>query len=271
MNSNHHRFVQKLIVPPGKEEYLWEVFHENSKLSRYHEGALSQEQILQELERYYECLPYDGYPTVALPASLRALRLTLDEAIIQRCSKRNFVPTTISLNEVGTLLTYAYGVRQRNADFPRSFRFVPSGGGLFPLEIYLYTSCLEGQPPGLYHYHPLKNHLCLIKEGHHRSSLAETAVQAEVIQTASVIMFLTAIFQRSVFKYGDRGYRFILMETGHVAQNIDLVAEALEMGCVNIGGFFDREVDSFLGLDGVTHSTLYMLALGRCPQTTQPT
>lgn len=78
-----------------------------------------------------------------------------------------------------------------------------------------------------------------------------------------MIVFITAIFERSVFKYGDRGYRFIFLEAGHVAQNMNLVCAALGLGCVNIGGFFDREIDDLLDLDGITHSTLYMLALGR--------
>jgi SagB-type dehydrogenase family enzyme len=268
MNMDNHRFVDQLLVPPGKEEYLYEVFHENSKLSPYHEASLSQEKILEELGRLYECLPYHGYPIVELPASLPPLNRPLDEALQDRRSIRDFVPSTIALDEVATLLTYAYGVRQRNADFPRSFRFIPSGGGLFPLELYLYTTCLEGQPPGVYHYHPLNNHLRLVKEGHHTQTLAESTVQPEVIEHACVVIFLTGIFQRSVFKYGERGYRFILMESGHAAQNINLVAGALGMGCVNIGGFFDRKVDAFLGLDGVTHSTLYLIALGRSSQIT---
>jgi SagB-type dehydrogenase family enzyme len=88
-------------------------------------------------------------------------------------------------------------------------------------------------------------------------------VQAEVGRNASLIIFITAIFERSVFKYGDRGYRFIFLEAGHVAQNINLVSNALGLGSVNIGGFFDREIDDFLDLDGVTHSTIYMIAIGK--------
>ena len=76
------------------------------------------------------------------------------------------------------------------------------------------------------------------------------------------MFFMTAMFERTVFKYGDRGYRFTFLEAGHVAQNMSLVATALGLGCVNIGGFYDREIDEFLGIDGLTHSTLYMLAIG---------
>lgn len=72
-----------------------------------------------------------------------------------------------------------------------------------------------------------------------------------------------AVFERSTFKYGDRGYRYALLEAGHVAQNLNLAATALNYGCVNIGGFFDRKIDQFLGLDGLTHSTIYMMLIGQ--------
>jgi SagB-type dehydrogenase family enzyme len=93
-------------------------------------------------------------------------------------------------------------------------------------------------------------------------TISKRLVQSDIGQNASLIVFITAVFERSVFKYGDRGYRFIFLEAGHVAQNINLVATALGLGSVNIGGFFDREIDEFLDLDGVTHSTIYMVAIG---------
>jgi SagB-type dehydrogenase family enzyme len=80
---------------------------------------------------------------------------------------------------------------------------------------------------------------------------------------ASLLIFISAVFERSIIKYGDRGYRFILLEAGHVAQNMSLLANSLGLGCVTIGGFFDRLVDDFLGLDGVTHSGIYLMGLGK--------
>jgi SagB-type dehydrogenase family enzyme len=77
-----------------------------------------------------------------------------------------------------------------------------------------------------------------------------------------MIVFITAIFERSVFKYGNRGYRFVLLEAGHVAQNLNLATTALGLSCCNIGGFFDRDVDRFLGLDGIGHSTVYLVGIG---------
>jgi nitroreductase len=54
----------------------------------------------------------------------------------------------------------------------------------------------------------------------------------------------------------------VLLEAGHVAQNINLATTALELACVNVGGFLDRQIDELLGLDGLTHSTVYMICIG---------
>jgi len=87
-------------------------------------------------------------------------------------------------------------------------------------------------------------------------------VQKNLAYDSSVLFFITALFERATFKYGDRGYRFVLLEAGHVAQNINLASGGLRLGCMNIGGFFDRQIDDLLGLDGVTHSTVYLVAVG---------
>jgi SagB-type dehydrogenase family enzyme len=166
---------------------------------------------------------------------------------------------------LAALLHYAYGISRDNKGtaLPRPFRVVPSGGALYPLEIFFYSKLTDGLKAGLYHYNPSKNHLRFLLPGDHTRRISEAMVQPEIGQNASLMVFLTAVFERSVFKYGDRGYRFILLEAGHVAQNINLVSNALDLGCVNIGGFFDREIDEFLDLDGVTFSTIYMIAVGK--------
>ena len=146
--------------------------------------------------------------------------------------------------------------------FPRPFRTVPSGGALYPLELYVHAKNVDGLQPGLYHYNPAQNHICCLLEGDQTAHISQAVVQPAVIQETAIQIFLSAIFERSTFKYGDRGYRFVLLEAGHVAQNMNLVSTSLGLGVLNIGGFFDQEIDDWLGIDGITHSTVYMLALG---------
>lgn len=257
-----HPSWKKHLSFPKDTEAPWELFHENSKIGRFSE-TLSKEDVLAHMEELHESLPYEGYPVVPLSRTLSPLGASLDGSILSRESIRNLFPKPLSLDHLTCLLHYGYGVTREGGDGAvRSFRVVPSGGALYPLELYVYSSVMEGQKPGLYHYNPSHNHLRLLREGDVVEVLSARLVQPEIGRNASAVLFITAIFERSVFKYQDRGYRFALLEAGHVAQNINLVATALDFASVNIGGYFDREIDEFLGIDGIAHSTIYMMAIG---------
>lgn len=266
-----HELWQEMLLPAGNEDHLWELFHENSKISRYGD-FLSKEEVLERMGKFHESLPYEGYPMVELPGALTELTLPLKEALAGRISVREMMPCALSLEDMATLLHFGYGVTRDNkgTTLPRPFRVVPSGGALYPLEIFFYSSHVESLRPGLYHYNPSRHNLRLLREGDAGRTIAEGLVQPDMASKAAAIIFLTALFERSVFKYGDRGYRFILLEAGHVAQNINLVACGLGLGCLNIGGFFDRRIDELLDLDGLTHSTVYMVAIGGKVEVREP-
>ncbi len=241
----------------------WELFHENSKTSRYQRG-LQPRAVVLRMQSMWESLPYDQYPEVELPQSRSPLELSLEEAILTRTSARRLAPVQLTLEQVATMLHCSYGVTRDNQGtlFPRPFRAVPSAGALFPLELYFHSVSVEGLSGGLYHYNPARGNLRRLHEGDLRDEVASSLVQSEFAHDASIVLLITALFERSAFKYGERGYRFTLLEAGHVAQNMTLVANGLGLGSVTIGGFYDRGLDDLLGLDGVTQSTLYLVAIG---------
>lgn len=255
--------LQELVDGPVEPD-VWSVFHENSKTSRL-EPALSDADVVARMKLLWDTLPYEGHDEVALPRGMPSLDPRLRDAIAGRVTAREIAPAAMSLAQLATVLEAGYGVTRSNADgaFPRPFRTVPSGGALYPLELYVHTSHVDGLTAGLHHFDPRAHALRLLQRGDCARQISEALVQPQLAVSVSALVFVTAIFERSVFKYGNRGYRFLLLEAGHVAQNINLVAAALGLGCVNIGGFFDRDVDRFLGLDGVCHSTLYLVGIGR--------
>jgi SagB-type dehydrogenase family enzyme len=255
---------QDILLPPGNEDQVWELFHENSKINHY-DRPPSDEEALARMSEFHESLPFEGYPAVDLPGSLTPLHLSLDQAITSRGSVRNMVPCPLSLENLATLLHYSYGVTRndKSTGLPCSLRAAPSGGALYPLEIFFHSAHIESLRAGLYHYNPAKNNLRLLREGDDTRQTSEALLQPDIALGASLIIFLTAVFERSIFKYGDRGYRYIMLEAGHVAQNLNLVATGLGLGCVNIGGFFDRQIDNLLDLDGLTHATLYLIGVGK--------
>lgn len=258
-----HSTWQDLLVPPVDKNLIYEVFHENSKIGR-HWPSLSPDEVRRRTKSLYQSLPFEGHPIIEFPPTLSPLNLSLPDAIMGRISARDLSPSPIDLKQVGTLFRLSYGITRSNegTNYPRPFRVVPSGGALYPLEIFFHSTCVQGEPPGLYHYNPSKDYLRRVQDGDMTDSISERMVNPQIGRNASLLIFITAMFERTVFKYGDRGYRFTFLEAGHVAQNINLVATALGFGSVNIGGFFDREVDEFLDLDGITHSTIYMIAIG---------
>lgn len=252
---------QEYVLPEDQESEIWELFHENSKLNTYTK-SLSDQEVLARMADFNEALPYVGYPVVELANPL-PINLPLGQAITARKSIRELAEQTVSIEELSSVLHFSYGQNRDNKQtgYPRPFRVVPSAGAMYPLELYVFNSRIKNLAPGLYHFNPTRNNLRLLSSGNRINDIAAAFVQPELAHGASLILFITALFERSTFKYGARGYRFALLEAGHVAQNVNLVSTALNLGSINIGGFFDRAVDKVLGLDGIRHSTVYAIAI----------
>lgn len=252
----------------GSEESgeLWELFHENSKSSGF-DDAVSNDVVVDWMARLKNSLSYSGCPTVELPTrdSFPPFSMSLGDAIVRRHTPSQLKQGPIPLSMLASLLFFSYGINRTNEGtwFPRPFRNVPSGGGLFPLELYILVGeSVAGLSPGLYHYNPEENCVRRVREDVKATMFAACLYQPEIINNAAIVVFQTALFRRSTFKYKDRGYRFTLIEAGHVAQNLNLVATALGLGVWNIGGFQDRGIDRLLGIDGVNHASVYLHAIG---------
>lgn len=206
-------------------------------------------------------------PTVALPPP-RYPDIGLQAAIQGRRSRRHFGPDPVSLQDLSTLLHAAYGVTQEAATGlgPRHIRSVPSGGALYPLEIYPVVRNVDGLVPGLYHYDPLRQLLEVVREEETTQRLGEIMIRLagipDIAAGCGVVLFVVGVFWRTRFKYGLRGYRWVLIEAGHVGQNVVLAAEALGLSAVPYGGVWDRRADEFLGVDGVNESVVYSLVAG---------
>jgi SagB-type dehydrogenase family enzyme len=248
----------------------WELFHENSKMSRHERHQTytlrpSDATIVRMMGRLRTVKPYGDYPKVRLPTEYPPSGRSFDSVLQHRTTARQFGGGPMRLDELAKLLHMSYGITRSNADtvFPRPFRTIPSGGALYPLELYVYASQVEGLERGLYHYDMEEQTLDVL---HRRDDLARISrflVQYDLALNAAAIMFVSAIFFRSTFKYGDRGYRFILIEAGHLAQNANLTAQEMGLAAACIGGYSDRDVDRYLGFDGLNESTVYILLFGQ--------
>ncbi|MDQ7992261.1 MAG: SagB family peptide dehydrogenase, partial [Propionicimonas sp.] len=160
----------------------------------------------------------------------------------------------------------AYGVGGRSAagGFTMDDRPVPSGGGLYPLELSLLVRRVDGLVAGVHHYVPAVHGLELVRE----VALPEAFVTylfmgQHWVARAAAVFVVSFVPGRSLVKYGDRGYRYALLEAGHLVQNLNLAAAALGLGAVNLGGFYDDELAGLLRIDPETEICLYASACGR--------
>ncbi len=254
--------VKNALVPAAQDEACWELFHENSKTETYARPP-SNEFVRARMAEQALALPYLGYRSTPLPPPA-TLAMPIGVAVRRRVTGRTMSSSPLSLEQISTLLFHAYGETRDNADtpFPRPFRTVPSGGALYPLDLIMHSARIDGLAPGFHYYDPTNHSLRLVRRGDQTNRLSGCFVQRDLPLESSVQLFMTAFFERSTFKYADRGYRFVLIEAGHVAQNLSLAAAAMGLAATCIGGYFDREIDALLELDGVTRSTVYALAIG---------
>jgi SagB-type dehydrogenase family enzyme len=204
-----------------------------------------------------------GAPSVVLPRRLP----TGDLAALlgDRASCRAFRDAAISLDGLGTVLHSAYGVIDVSELGPLEFpdRPAPSGGGLYPLELYVIVRAVDALEPGVYHYFPISALLEQLRNSVVPRQLLTYLFMGQFYASdAAAIIVTTAVPSRSLDKYGDRGYRYLLFEAGHVAQNINLAAACEGLGACNLGGFFDDELAGLLRLDIEEEVPLYATAIG---------
>jgi SagB-type dehydrogenase family enzyme len=251
---------------------LSELFHENSKQRRYDVWFGARIAAINSNPAARKILStaakrYPGAATVPLPSIVPSSGSSFEEVVARRRSLRSFTGEPLSVVEVAKLLHFGNGITDREGvdeghEAPL-LRAAPSGGALYPVELYVAISAVEDLSPGLYHYRAPDHILEHLQEGDLRDALGEASSYKSIFAACSVSLILTITPPRSRFKYGERGYRFALLEAGHVAENILLCATSLALGAVAVGGFIDDEVAAILGVDGVEEAPIYLIPVGR--------
>lgn len=195
---------------------------------------------------------------VALPEARQSGGMPLAQALGERRSVRSYGRAPLALEEIAQLLWAAQGISE-----PRQgFRTAPSAGATFPLEVDLLVTRIPELADGIYRYHPREHRLEFRVPGDRRGSLQRAALGQDSIGSAPVVMVISGVTARTARRYGARAERYVHMEAGHAAQNVQLQGTALGIGSVVIGAFRDDEVATALSLEG-SEAPLYILPLGR--------
>lgn len=250
-------FLLGRLLPAGRgwEQGDWgQQYHEWSKPGRSGLGAAYDWGTRPQLVKAYR-----DAPAVLLPAPHGFRGLALEEAIEKRRSRRVYEPGSLSLEELARLLHAASGVTE-----PRTgFRAAPSAGALYPIETYAIVHEVEGLEPGLYHYAVFEHALERLQTGNMRAGAVVAGIGQEMLGTAQVCVVLSAIFQRTRWRYRERAYRYVLLEAGHMGQNLYLAATSMGLGACAVGAFLDDRFNDLLGVDGSDEAVVYVVAVGR--------
>jgi SagB-type dehydrogenase family enzyme len=196
-----------------------------------------------------------GADVIKLPAPSLHGNTSVEEALLNRRSVREFKDEPLTLQEVSQLLWAAQGITGMG-------RTAPSAGALYPLEVYVAIGNVEGVAPGVYRYSPGENELKKTAGGDKRQELCDAALGQASVKNGAADIVIAGVYGRTTEKYGERGVRYVHMEAGHAAQNVCLQAVSLHLGTVTIGAFYDDRVKNATGMRG-DEQPLYVMPVGR--------
>jgi len=200
---------------------------------------------------------------IFLPLPSLKGEMSVEEAIARRRSVRSYLDKPLTIVQLSQILWAAQGI----TDTYRGFRAAPSAGATYPLEIYVVIGekCVflggEYLDAGVYKYNVEQHSLILVKKGDYREDLAKAALNQAWVEKAPVDIVITAVYERTTARYGERGIRYVHIEVGHVGQNIYLQATALGLGTVAVGAFYDPKVKEIIGAR-LGEEPLYIMPIG---------
>lgn len=257
MNKNYKKAILEKIE--GKETF-------SDKFNRATNNKNVATKSLKNIPESWVKIHFKTYPRlnkVKLVKVFKKRKISLIDVLKNRRSVRNFSDESISINHLSYLLLYSGGIVDCESGSNESKRAYPSAGARYPLEVYpLVINENDDLKAGLYHYNVKEHCLETLLQQDLKHWLLESTGNFKPIVKASVVFIITGVLDRTRVKYGDRAYRYILMEAGHMAQNLLLLATGLEMANLAVGGYIDSKVTELLDLELVKEVPLYMIVVG---------
>ena len=205
---------------------------------------------------------------IALPAT--AADGEFARVLLQRRTWRKFSVEAVPLATLGNLLGLTWGI-QHWISLPKigsvAAKTSPSGGAMHPIEAYVLARNVAGLAAGFYHYNAADHQLELLRRGATSRDIARLLANQEWYGSAAFVVFLTAVFARTRWKYDyARAYRAVLIEAGHLCQTFCLTATSLGLAPFCTMAFADSKIEKTLGIDGISESALYVTGAGMRPE-----
>lgn len=197
------------------------------------------------------------------PADFIPIKGDVVACIRDRVSQRKFLDKSMSIEQLSFLLWATQGVKSVSKNNYFFKKTVPSAGSRHPFETYLAVMNVESIEPGIYGYVSSKHSLVLIEK---RTDLHDRLIEVTSGQKfcgeGGVMFIWTAIPYRTEWRYSNHAMKAILLDAGHLGQNLYLACEAAGLGTCGIGAYFQELADSLIGVDGLDELTVYMAPVG---------
>lgn len=197
------------------------------------------------------------------PASIKIPAMDVRQAMEQRTSLRRYSQIELSMEELSYLLWITQGVKSIS-DRPATIRTVPSAGSRHAFETYILINRVGALAPGLYRYSALKHLIYAVNiEAGINEELTTACKGQSHIRTSAATFFWAAEMDRMAWRYSERAYRYVLLDAGHVCQNLYLAAESIQCGVCGIAAYDDDLLNAALGIDGDNVVTVYAATVGK--------
>ena len=193
----------------------------------------------------------------------------ITDCILDRKSMRSAADSPLSLDEISYLLWATQGIKKQEDDERHAHhavkRTVPSAGSRHPFETYLLVRNVTGLKKGIYRYAASANSLVVVGNKPVSQATLSKAVCGQTFCAKAPVLFVwTALPYRTEWRYTiEHSMKAVLLDAGHVGQNLHLACEALGLGTCMIGAYFQESIDKILKVDGKEEFAVYMAPVGR--------
>lgn len=227
-------------------------------------GAMKTDQMKGLLQPPFEKPADPSAPLTDLPKpeSKVIVKPDLFSCMADRRSRRKFTGRPLSMEELSFLLWATQGVREVIPG--RTYRTVPSAGSRHAYETYVAAANVTGLKPGIYRYLALSHKLGLVSlKEDIAAQMVDVSGGIKWMSDAAAFLVWVAVAYRSEWRYNREAARVMLIDAGHICQNLYLAAEAIGCGTCGIGAYKQVEVDTLFGLDGSEEYVVYYAPVGR--------
>lgn len=247
--------------PPIPDGQLLKYFHLHTQIKPDATGKLNLPKVRQEK------IPDDKYnfpfcvkiPTATTPIDWGTQLSGLENTMYKRRSTRAYSGEDLTFDQIKSLLDFTY---QPQNYLYQGLDSSPDYFDLSLIETFIAVSGVQGLESGCYYYAPKSQELRQIRFKNFRRELHFLCLGQDLGRDAAAVLFHTADLKSAIGQYGDRVYRYLHMDAGHLGQRLNLAAAHLGVGVSGIGGFFDDQVNEILGIPA-DEAVIYVTTLGR--------